>query len=150
MRRTLVLALVLLGACAGGASEPFPDELGAPEAEVFFERDGREVIALEVWVADTPEARARGLMEVEEMPEDAGMVFLFDPPTQSGFWMKNTLIPLDIAFLLNDRVSEVLQMQPCDRDPCPIYRPQEPYDGAVEANLGVLSDVRPGDEVRVE
>lgn len=144
----MLLTLALVAACAGGA--PFPEELGTPASSVSFERDGREVLTLEVWVADTPEARARGLMEVEEMPDGAGMLFLFDSPTQTGFWMKNTLIPLDIAFFLESGVSQVLQMEPCDRDPCPTYRPEEAYDGAVEANFGVLSEVLPGDEVRVE
>ena len=49
-------------------------------------------------VADTPEARAEGLMHVESMPRSAGMLFVYPAPRRARFWMKNTLIPLDILF----------------------------------------------------
>ena len=52
-----------------------------------------------VMVADTPELRARGLMNVTDLGPWAGMVFLWEEPTDGGFWMKNTLIPLTVYWI---------------------------------------------------
>jgi uncharacterized membrane protein (UPF0127 family) len=51
-----------------------------------------------VEVVDTPDTRARGLMFREAMPAGAGMLFVFEQPVRAVFWMKNTLIPLDMIF----------------------------------------------------
>jgi uncharacterized protein len=51
-----------------------------------------------VAVADDPQERSRGLMFVEEMPMLAGMLFVYDTPQRASFWMRNTLIPLDMIF----------------------------------------------------
>jgi uncharacterized membrane protein (UPF0127 family) len=51
-----------------------------------------------VSIADTPQTRARGLMFVEEMPRSAGMLFVFDDDRVRTFWMRNTLISLDILY----------------------------------------------------
>lgn len=53
-------------------------------------------------VAQTPEERATGLMFRETMPANRGMLFAFEQPATQCFWMKNTLIPLSIAFLADD------------------------------------------------
>lgn len=52
-----------------------------------------------VELADTPEERATGLMHRESMPASAGMLFVYEAPTRAMFWMKNTLIPLDMIFM---------------------------------------------------
>jgi uncharacterized membrane protein (UPF0127 family) len=104
----------------------------------------------QVEIADTPGARARGLMERTSLEPDAGMVFLFDEPTDGGFWMRDTLIPLSIAFWdARGRIVRVLDMAPCREDPCPTFAPGTSYVGAVELNVGALDreHVAVGDHV---
>lgn len=52
-----------------------------------------------VEVARTPEEQAQGLMFRKSIPPDRGMIFPYDPPVQVSFWMKNTLVPLDMVFI---------------------------------------------------
>ncbi|SJZ50153.1 DUF192 domain-containing protein [Consotaella salsifontis] len=70
---------------------------GADSKAILKTASGEHAISVEV--ADTPETRATGLMFRESMPDDHGMLFVFDEPRPVTFWMKNTLIPLDMLFL---------------------------------------------------
>lgn len=93
----------------------------------------------EVAVADTPELRARGLMGVSDLGDLDGMLFVWATDATSGFWMKDTLIPLDVAFFSADgSLVEVLSMALCTADPCPSHRPGGPYRFALEAPAGRL------------
>jgi len=133
---------VLVTACASSSS---PGPIARPELRI-----GDSVLRVEV--ASTPDARARGLMGRIELPSDQGMAFVFDGPSTSQFWMKDTLIPLSIAFWdAGNRVVAILDMPPCRADPCPTYGPHRPYVGAVEAKLGYFDDqgVEVGDRVRL-
>jgi uncharacterized protein len=105
---------------------------------------------LDVEIAAEGRARQVGLMGRPSLPADAGMVFLYDESPDGGFWMKDTLIPLSIAFWdRSGRILKILDMVPCRQDPCPLYQPGVAYFGAVEANLGWFADhgVRPGHRV---
>lgn len=75
---------------------------------------------LSVEVARTPEEQERGLMFRSSVTH--GMIFVFDRPQPLSFWMKNTLVPLDIVYFAADGsyVSSAT-MQPCTADPCPTY-----------------------------
>lgn len=65
--------------------------------------------------AKTFEQRAMGLMHRESLCEQCGMLFQFEQPRTAGFWMKNTLIPLDIAFVRADGIiTDIKRMQPLD------------------------------------
>jgi uncharacterized membrane protein (UPF0127 family) len=112
--------------------------------------DGGVVVQVEV--ADTDAERSRGLMGWEHLPEDAGMVFVFPGGSTSAFWMKDTLIPLSIAFYDPEgRIVRILDMEPCRRDPCPLYDPHASYRGALEVNRGAFRrwGVEVGDSLRV-
>ena len=85
-------------------------------------------------------------MGVDDFGGVEGMVFVFDAPTETGFFMKDVLVPLDIAFVGADgMVLEVLTMGLCAADPCPTYRSPAPFLWAVETPAGGLAGISPGD-----
>ena len=157
MRRDLkvriLLFAILLTASGCGESKPAPDLpliRGFPTGSLEISRAGNEVLSLRVEVASTPKQRVTGLMNIKDMPEDAGMAFQFETSTQGSFFMKNTLMPLDITFWDEQGIIvDILQMEPCTKEPCPLFTPKTPYIGAVETKRGTLSraDVRLGDSV---
>jgi hypothetical protein len=78
-------------------------------------------------------------MGVTDLGDLAGMLFVWEEPVQVGFWMKDTLIPLDIAFIDGDRgVVSVATMEPCIEDQCPSYGSEFPYTFALEVPAGSL------------
>lgn len=145
MAATGVVALTsaLLAGCAGGGVDEVPslhpriDDWPKTRVEVVTDGEVFEVAAL---VAASPDERQRGLQEVEELPEGVGMLFLFDRDRTTGFWMKDTLVPLEIAFATVDgEIVEVLSMEPCEAEPCEVYAPDEPYRAALEVPDGWLA-----------
>ena len=96
---------------------------------------------LQVDVVSDDATRAQGLMGVTHLPANQGMAFVWGAPTDASFWMKDTLIPLSIAFVDEDgRVITIDEMTPCTADPCDTYEPSGPYVLAVEANAGWFAD----------
>jgi len=80
-------------------------------------------------------------MGVTDLPENHGMAFRWDAPTDATFWMKDTLIPLSIAFVGEDgKVIAVRDMAPCTADPCTTYGADGPYTMAIEANANWFAD----------
>lgn len=91
-----------------------------------------------VEIAGTPEARVQGLMGRAKLPEDAGMLFVYPASAPREFWMKDTLIPLSIAFISEDfKILEIRHMAPpADNDNPPSYHSKEPARYALEVNRG--------------
>ena len=150
----LTLLVTLAAACAGnGDGETTAGQTNAGEAgatAVIITADGEVQFAVEV--ADTDAERARGLMGRTSLAENTGMVFIYPQPIQGAFWMKNTLIPLSIAFYdAEGTIVRILDMEPCRADPCPVYAPGVPFLGALEVNQGAFDRpaVREGDRIEL-
>lgn len=93
-----------------------------------------------VLLADDVERRSYGLMFRRKLPAERGMAFIFPETRSGGFWMKNVHIPLSIAFYdSGGTILRILDMEPCGADPCPVYDPGVPYDGALEVNQGAFA-----------
>ncbi|MBC7164955.1 MAG: DUF192 domain-containing protein [Roseovarius sp.] len=109
-----LIGAVLLAAMAGAAVAGT-----CREDVVHLRGPGGGEAVFRVEVADTQEARAHGLMNRESLPASAGMLFVYPRPRSVGFWMKDTLIPLDMIFM--DRTGTVQKIgheaQPHDERP---------------------------------
>lgn len=116
---------------------PAIDDL--PEAVVTL-INGDARVEVDVKVAADDASRRRGLMEVVDLPDGIGMLFVFEAERRGGFWMWNTLIPLDIAFVAADgTVHTIATMVPCEADEataCPVTGPDRPYVAALEVPAG--------------
>lgn len=96
-------------------------------------------VEMVVWVAANDADRARGLMDVEALPEPIeGMLFVFDSPTATEFWMLNTLISLDIWwFDASGSLFGSTTMERCETSPCPTYLSPGQVMWALETPAGV-------------
>ncbi len=171
----LIISLAVLGACSDdeppSAGSPSPSRTSVPASRTpvatvspipsdstatnvpfiaIFKRDGGESVVLSIEVADTPDERAIGLMNRESLPEDAGMLFDFRADVQTGFWMRNTLIPLSIAFVHETGIIvHIEDMLPQTED---LHYSPSSYRYAIEVNQGWYEDngIAAGDMVMVE
>ena len=91
-----------------------------------------------VELADTPETQEQGLMFRDSMPEDHGMLFIFEDSALRGFWMKNCKFPQDMLFFDADmRLISVQERVPvCVTEPCPSYSSGAPAKYVLELNAG--------------
>ncbi len=142
MRRPLrsgaIAALLAFVAC-GAAPKPTPAPSATPAAGAGprVVMPSSAVYALEI--ARTPEEQTQGLMYRESLPANTGMIFLFTDGGAHHFWMKNTMIPLDIIWMDGD--GKVLFVSantpPCKSDPCPTYGPEAPASTVLEIAGGL-------------
>jgi uncharacterized protein len=167
----LFVLLLLMAGCGGGESSA-PEEkepattapaqttaeatqnttvASAPEGSTTIAITGStgERSEVEVEIADDQAEQRRGLMERTELAEDAGMLFVFDREEPRSFWMRNTLIPLSIAYIASDgRIVDIQDMQPLDETSHPSA---EPAQYALEVNQGFFAErgIEVGNEVEI-
>lgn len=118
-----------------------------PRAKICFDE-----ICINAEIVDAPESRALGLMFREELGENEGMFFVFDKVGHYPFWMKNTLIPLDIIWLDSDyKIVHIAQAEPCEKDPCVVYDPVVDSLYVVEVNKGFSEEhgIEVGESLRI-
>ena len=107
--RSLVAAATLLVAVTAATAQPQLDLPRVPITAGMYRIDAQ--------VAATPQQRQTGLMFRENLPQQEGMLFVFEEPAVQCFWMKNTLVPLTAAFVADDgRIVNLADMQPQTTD----------------------------------
>jgi uncharacterized membrane protein (UPF0127 family) len=133
--QTPTAAEVRAGAQAGLMTEPL----------TIHSANGAHGFTVEI--ARTPDQQEIGLMFRRSLPPDRGMIFPYDPPFPASFWMKNTLIPLDMIFIRADgRIARIAQGVPESLDPVPAG---EPIAAVLEIRGGRSAElgIREGDRV---
>lgn len=133
-------------------AEEAPDGLEAPLSEVeplTINASGSEAVEIEVETADDDAERAQGLMFRESLGEDCGMIFVFDEEEPLSFWMRNTLVPLSIAYIdAEGSIVSLHDMEPLDETSVPS---EGPARYALEVNQGFFEErgVEVGDMVEI-
>jgi hypothetical protein len=128
MKKGVVIAFVciLLTACS-------PTKNNSLE---IISQTGKTTLTIEVVQTETE--RERGLMYRTKLDENSGMLFVFQQPDIKTFWMKNTLIPLDMIFIADD--NKIIHIEknvpPCKNDPCQVYSSGKPVLYVLEVNGG--------------
>jgi uncharacterized membrane protein (UPF0127 family) len=107
---------------------------------VTIESSNGDKVEVRVEIADDDAERAQGLMGRTALGDDRGMLFVFGEEQHLLFWMRNTLIPLSIAFMdSEERIVDIQDMKPLDDDP-PHYVSTEPARYALEVNQGFFEE----------
>lgn len=145
------MIVVVAGVFVLGANHPadpyFADQPTAPPSvdgfgQIGFRVEGSPASSAQrcALLADTPEQRERGLMGRTDLAGYDGMIFRFEADTTGSFWMKNTPLPLSIAwFDSSGAFVSAADMEPClDQPSCPTYGAGGPYRFALEVPKGAL------------
>jgi uncharacterized protein len=168
-RIVVVFALLLVG-CGDPQADPDTQSLRTSQASdttavgkeettsgpsglrtLVIEASGGKEVEVRVEVADDLAEQAKGLMDRTTLGENRGMLFVFPEERELSFWMKNTLIPLSIAFIDSEsRIIDIQDMKALDDEP-PHYVSAEPAQYALEVNQGFLEErgVRVGNRVEL-
>ena len=156
------ISLLILGIVGLGCASPTPvpaSDFAVSEASTqgqMLEIGATAVInkeKIDLEVAQTSQQQALGLMYREALPPNRGMLFSFDTPRFTRFWMKNVKIPLDMLFLLNGEVKAIAaSVPPCQTTPCPTYGPQTPIDQVIELPGGRAAQLglKVGDRITID
>jgi uncharacterized membrane protein (UPF0127 family) len=138
----LILALALIAGCtqttASGNESSANNSGNESLSKVCF---GAKCFYAELAV--TPEERSRGLMLREHLDPDKGMLFIYKDEGVHYFWMKNTLIPLDMVWI-NDNGEIIFiskDVQPCQTSQCPLISPEQKVQYVLELNGGTSDEV---------
>ena len=133
LSRTLLLPLFFLANCLF-VSGAYAQGTGEPQMDLKRVHLGAGMYQIDAQVAASPLERQIGLMYRKEMPQQEGMLFVFEQPSPQCFWMKNTLLPLTAAFVADDgRIVNLEDMKPQTTDN---HCSKEPVRYVLEMNQG--------------
>lgn len=107
---------------------------------------------IQLEVAQTPKQQEIGLMYRTSLPDNQGMLFKFPSAQPAKFWMKNTLIPLDMVFIQNGVVKYIqTSAPPCTSEPCPSYGPNTLIDTVIELRSRRATELglKIGDSIKI-
>ena len=139
--------LALVAGAAGVQSQQIADLASFPHGKLEI-TVGKQKLAFETWVADTPERQAQGLMFVRSLPAQRGMLFVHESPKPISMWMKNTYIPLDMVFIdAKGRIQQIVaQTTPHSLE---IVRSNQPASAVLEIGGGEAQrlGLKPGQKV---
>lgn len=140
----LLPPVLLAATCGGKKAAP----VAAQEPTVYLHKQDGSKVRVSVEVARTPEQRRTGLMHRTGLDKGSGMIFIFPEPAIQSFWMKNTLISLDMIFIGEDMkvVGVVENTVPMSLQPCRVDGPSR-YVLEVEAGFAALHGIGPGTRV---
>lgn len=103
LRFALIISLFMVSGCGNDSDRPEEErevrQLNFTASVSFVKLSGDTVSTINAAVADDDNSRSEGLMDVHELPEQGGMLFIFEDEAQRSFWMANTPLPLDIIFV---------------------------------------------------
>jgi uncharacterized membrane protein (UPF0127 family) len=139
MTSVLTYCLVVLAAALAPAAQAQEPQMDLQRVQL-----SAGMHRIDAQVALTPEQRATGLMWRRQMPQHEGMLFIFETPSVQCFWMKNSLLPLDAAFIADDgSVVNVAAMKPQTLDS---HCSAQPVRYVLEMNLGWFAKkgIKPG------
>ena len=140
----IIFLLVFLSNCSAKFNE---------NSKQIFIDNGKNLIKLNVEIADDNQERAKGLMFRERLDENNGMLFIFDDTDYQTFWMKNTLISLNIIFIDKDlKIMDIKPAVPCFKDPCILYKSSKPVKYVLEVggNFTIRNSIKIGDRIIIK
>lgn len=146
------------GALLGGDNVESNDTVwldgGEVDGPTLTVKTNNDSYTFDIEIADTPEERSKGLMYRESMKDNHGMLFIFDEEQELNFWMKNTLIPLDMIFFDHDYKIVHIQhdARPCKTDPCEVFSSLKPAKYVLEVKGGTAErlGITPGNTASVD
>ena len=124
----------------------------------FFSKTPKAIInnqTFDLLLAKTDKEKALGLSEKQSLPQNSGMLFVFEKPNYYSFWMKEMKLPIDIIFISKNRIITVyhdVKPPQTPQESLPIYKPEEPADMVLEINAGQAQkyNLKKGGEVKFE
>ena len=147
MRLLLLLLAVVIAGCSAAENSDY--SMGS----VAIINSALEIVSFRVEVPKTGEGFMKGLMFRESLAADMGMLFIYTDSDIRSFWMKNTLIPLDILFIDDNlTLQKIVQAVPCVEEPCEIYSSGSAvkYVLEINGNLAKRRSIEEGSKVFID